>query len=186
MLKKNSISALALSVLKFELMGKFFAAVISVFILSIATYAGFNGAVLNQILVLIAYCASFYSVLWKRGMSDVNMASVRKKDMLTGLKAGLLASVPYFLGALIVIVLKLVNADASVLWYRILNVQYISFYTSVFPHTNRLDEISLSTLLISVIPLFILPLETQIAYILGRKKFSVSEHMVYKNLSKKK
>lgn len=181
---KKNIGSLALSVLKFELMGKFFAVAITISVLGIASAIHKSGFVFNQILVCLAYFPSFYGVLWKAGSRSDVVDS--RDDKWKGLKVGLLASVPYFLSTLALVIIKVLQADISILWYRILNVQYLSIFNTLFPSTNNLSEIGWMSILICFALQLILPLVTQISYTLGRHHFSVSEHIMYKNVSNKR
>lgn len=175
-MKKTSgrLISLAASVLKFEIMGKFFAAAVTLTVLGIASSIEKQGFVLNQILVCLVYFPSFYSVLWREGNKSKNSG-----ERFKGLRVGLLASTPYFLSTLIIIILKLLGSSASILWYRIVNVQYISIYTEIFPG-NNLNEIGWGAIIICFAVQLLLPLMTQLSYTLGRKHFSFSERIVYK------
>lgn len=167
---------LAGSVLKYEIMGKFFAAAITVSVLGIASAIQKNGFVFNQILVCLVYFPSFYSVLWKVG----NKSGKKAGEDWKGLKVGLIASLPYFITTAIVIILKLCQSSVSIFWYRIVNIQYISLLTLMFSNTNNLNEISWQAIILCCMLQFLIPLATQLAHTLGRHHFSFSERIMYK------
>ncbi len=176
---KNSIGNLALSVFKFELMGKFFAATITITVLGIASAIHKSGFFLNQILVCLVYFPSFYGVLWKTG----NRAPDPSIDRWKGLKVGFLASVPYFLGTVVLIILKILQSEVSVFWYRILNIQYLSILNTIFSEGNNITQTTWPSIFICIVLQFIIPLVSQLSYTIGCHHFSISEHIMYKNIS---
>lgn len=175
----NRLISLAMSVLKYEIMGKVFAAAITFTILGIASSIDKPGFVFNQILVCLVYFPSFYSVLWRDG----NKEAKNNNGRLKGLRVGFLASTPYFISTLIIIVLKLIGSSASILWYRIINIQFISFYAKIFSG-NNLNDIAWNAIFISFALQLLLPLATQLSYALGRRHFSFSERLMYKRKPK--
>lgn len=177
---KNSLGNLALSVLKFELMGKFFAAAVTITVLGIASAVHKSGFLVNQIFVCLVYFPSFYGVMWRAGS---RVPSGGDCDKWKGLKVGFFASLPYFLSTVVLVILRCMQSQSSVLWYRILNIQYLSVFRFAFSSGNAIAQIPWSAIWICIALQFVPMLVTQLAYTLGRCRFSVSEHIMYKNLS---
>lgn len=126
-----------------------------------------------------------YPKIKQIGLSDQNLYSCgrKKKDILKGLKIGLMANVPNFIFLLLIFVLK--NSaikDFNMTFYK-WSVCYLYAPLDIVLGTGKVTAANVSGAQFFVLLLIqlIIPLICTLAYISGFKNFSLSEKLVYGN-----
>lgn len=143
--------------------------------------------IIGQLLGIAIVASTTYSCIWREGVSDFNRVKFghMKYDRYKGLKAGLIAAVPQFVFWIALIVFKLFDVNFALI-YKIFNFYLMSFLEWVYGNNGTvISELSMGGILLSGIPILIIPVAGFIAYIAGYRQFSLSEHLIYRNLKKK-
>ncbi len=137
------------------------------------------------IVELVIYAATVFTPVWDRGYKDSNAVTYHHKqeNLFTGVLIGLIASIPAFLGYLVLIAEKAVGFFSALpAWYRIVNMTFYPLLSWFFgaAATEGSAVLSWSAVMYSALPLLVLPLVCGVAYVLGYKGISVHEKLVYK------
>lgn len=136
----------------------------------------------SQIISLVIWGAFIYIVNWNVGNADADKHELGDAplDKLRGLKAGLLADIPFAATYLILVVAKLLNGPHwAVSLFKILNYNCFSFNNMII--TNGLASISISGLVCLVAVLIPLPLFAAFGYAMGVRHTILKEKIVYKD-----
>lgn len=146
--------------------------------------------ILAQVLMIILLFSMPYAKIWPQGDRDCNSVNFghMDKDMLRGLKIGLMAGIPSFIFYFILLICKIgkMLPDYYSL-YRYLNISFLPLLNMIQKENVWLTgEVPWSILLILLLTLTVVPFSCFIAYILGFKQISVSEKIMYVNPDKKK
>ena len=135
---------------------------------------------------LLMLIAAIYPSLWQLGAEDSKFTST-KADRLKGVKIGLVSQIPDFLLWCAVAVLALGAGSATpVTTYRLLHCQYYALVQCILGSAQTLHDLSAARVAALLLPLMIVPLVAGIAYVLGGKRLSVGEKLLYKNGKKQK
>ena len=128
--------------------------------------------------------AFIYTSLWKLGDGDANLVAFgnAKHDSIKGLKIGALAVVPSFISWIIVVLAKTGAVPGG--WfalYRFMNYQLFTLVNAIFGQSvNTTDMISWPQIFAGLSVLVFVPLVAQISYMLGFKRISLGESLIYK------
>lgn len=146
--------------------------------------------ILSEVLMLCLLAALPYSIVWAQGDRDKNKVQFghMQEDKLRGLKIGLMAGIPSYIGYILLLLSKLnVLLPGYFYAYRLLNMPFL-------PILNRLAgtditstaQISWPAILAMLMVVVFVPLVCTIGYALGYKQISLSERFIYVNPNGKK
>ncbi len=160
-----------------SLIGKIFGIQIICYVMCILTsfsiLLGFNNMI-TRFFTLIINCTIYYSLIFakvrqeaERDRNRINTGHM-KKDLLKGLKAALIASSPFILLSVLLILAKIgVFSDAIAPWFRFINTPYVTFYAALMPATQTFAEVSFINVLISALTTLVMPAIAGFAYAIG-------------------
>ncbi len=137
--------------------------------------------VVAQTLSILCYVLMIYIGAWADGDRDRNLVNFGriKKDMLKGLKFGLLGMIPFVLITLLLVIAMFVKNDTVALAlrsvFRILNFNILLLVNSFMSP----DEVTWKGILLVNCFYLVIPLVSMIGYILGYKRVSVMTKLVY-------
>lgn len=142
-----------------------------------------------QILMLAVLAVFPYDRMWQLGARDENMVQCGKKkaNNLRGFKIGLLASVP---SAILFVLLLLARFNTLPSWYmtiyRACNMPYLPFINAFFTVDTTVLNAPWYAFVAAAVTVFFVPGVCALGYHLGRKGFSVKDHVVYKQKKENK
>ena len=125
-----------------------------------------------------------YNRIWMLGTSDNNKIKFGRasKDVLKGLKIGLIASAPSFLTFVLAVLARLhVLPSGCFNLFKILNFHVFSINNVIFGANATLETIPVYKFVLAFLPLLILPVICTVAYILGLKDISLKDKFIYKS-----
>lgn len=137
---------------------------------------------ISQIIALVVWGALIYIVNWNVGNADADKHELGDAplDKLRGLKAGLVAVIPFAVTYLILVIAKISNTfHWTVSLFKIFNYNCFAFNNMII--TNGLDSISISELLCLALVLLPLPAFAVFGYSMGVRHTILKEKIVYKN-----
>lgn len=145
-------------------------------------------SVVNAFALLIeltVYVIIVFTPLWNRGYKDSNAVTYHHKqeNLFTGVLIGLIASIPAFLGYLVLVAEKAIGFFSALpAWYRLLNMTFYPLLSWIFGAgaTEGSAALSWSAIALSACTLLVLPIACGVAYLLGYKGISIHEKLVYK------
>lgn len=137
------------------------------------------------IVEVLIFVTTVFTPLWDLGYKDSNAVSYHHKqeNLFTGVIVGLIASIPAFVGYLVLVAEKAIGFFSALpAWYRIVNMTFYPLFTWLFGSaaTTGSTTLSWSAVALSALPLLVLPIACGISYLLGYKGISIHEKMVYK------
>ena len=163
------------------------------YILTVLMYIFVNSIAISPILNLIAqffaillFCSISYINVWEEGHRDYNRVAVGtfEKDMLKGLKAGLLATIPLFalylmllLSRVGVIPTEFLGMDTFEI-FKILSMPTVTVLNAIHK-ASVVMEISAVDMILILLTTLTLPISSALAYILGYNDFSFMELMTF-------
>ncbi len=126
------------------------------------------------VLSIILFCIMLYCETWRVASSDRNMMNLGhiKVDTTRGLKAGLIGQIP----GLILAILAIIYQYSGFPHYIVLSL-YKLYYAPFVDILWFLEQISYFFYLL---PLVVAPLVCHMGYILGYRRFSILEKLIYK------
>lgn len=136
----------------------------------------------SQIIALVVWGALIYIVNWNVGNADAdkNELGDAPLDKLRGLKAGLVAVIPFAATYLILVAARLTNAFSwAVSLFKIFNYNCFAFNNMII--TNGLGSISVLELICLALVLVPLPIFAAFGYSMGVRHTILKEKIVYKN-----
>lgn len=136
----------------------------------------------SQIISLVVWGALIYVVNWNVGNADADKHELGDAalDKLRGLKAGLLAVIPFAVTYLVLVIARLLGAPHwAVSLFKIFNYNCFAFNNMII--TNGLGSISVSELICLVLVLVPLPLFAAFGYTMGVRHTILKEKIVYKD-----
>lgn len=138
-------------------------------------------AILVQVLLLLLYYSVIYSAAWKDGYTEMNrvLCGFSTLEPLKGLKAGLLAIIPSYLLWGLMVALRYFNVELDTV-YRIVNFFAIHVINAFMNPNLNIQDISFWNILGASCFTAVIPLVTMIGYLLGYKRFSFMELLVFK------
>lgn len=177
---KNSTLRLSLTVFFRILVIKIFSILLDFTVM--ISFGGRVGYIVTQICSLALLISVIYSTMWNMGFSDVNRAKlgVVKKDVLRGLKAGLIGSSFEIVGAVMLILTKI--SIVPRFWisiFGIFNAPFLPFHLTLLPATLTVSELPLVNFIFSASTVLIIPLISAFAYALGNMELSLPEIFIY-------
>ena len=139
---------------------------------------------ISQVIVLIILYGLIYSLMWKAGDANADMAELGngKKDKLKGFKVGIIADLPYavlYLGLVITQGLGILKSYPGI--YKILTYFMFGFNDTFMPVTENGMEIIWLGLSVVLIPI---PLFATISYLIGQKHIVVKDRIIYQREEK--
>lgn len=140
--------------------------------------------IIAQLVGILIFLGMIYINVWSIGDRDKNLVSFGRieKDMLKGLKIGLIVMIPYMLLSIIpILVLLEITPDITFI-YRILNIYLVVMINSYM----STDAPSWSGVLITTSFFLTIPAVCTVSYILGYRRVSVMSNLVYSKDDKKK
>ncbi|OJU12930.1 MAG: hypothetical protein BGN88_12900 [Clostridiales bacterium 43-6] len=124
-----------------------------------------------------------FSFSWDMGQADNEKAikNNSRTNIFKGLMAGLIASVPFFISGILLILSKLeLFSYGYFRIYKLINSFYFPINHTLLPNELLISEISWGSLLISVSLLLIVPVISMFGYMLGDKHYSITSVLIYK------
>ena len=147
------------------------------------------GFILSFVCCMMIFIAIPYSYIWEIASTDKNKVNYghESEDMLKGFKIGLIASVPAFLTAVLLLVCTAIAKGEFAHYVFILyNAQFLPLFLKVLPLSMKISEINFGVSLLCSLATFVLPVITGIAYVLGYKRISLIDKFIYKNAPRKR
>lgn len=138
---------------------------------------------LLQIACIIVMISFVYPVCHKIGDLDAPLISTghRKHNPLKGLYAGLVATSPFILSAVVLLLSKISGIlPTFVNYYKMINSIFFPFLYSIMPVDYTIAELSVSSIIASMLVQIVIPIICMFSYILGLERFSFSEKLLYK------
>lgn len=144
--------------------------------------SGTIGSVLTQFCAAMLIVVLLFTTAWEQGSKDANMIAIHrlKEDRWLGLKAGLTASLPDLVAAVLLLLSKsgIVNNAFSVL-YGIYNASFLPFHQALLPQTLTAAEHSWLGYILSASTVLLAPLCAAFGYRLGLYQLSLSDTLLY-------
>ncbi len=134
-------------------------------------------------------CTMIYSILWRRGDKDNNLATFGhiKRDRLKGLKVGLLAVCPMALIYILLIINKFVEIIPGFSGlFKIANYYLFPLIDLCYAGAQSAAEIpfiGVALLLVTLVPV---PALAWLGYYCGNNEISLTDKIIYVNKEKKK
>lgn len=192
MYKDESPGKYRLPRLTFFLFLRYVAADLICLMLSLSVLLLINSVLGRVVCQLLNFCVLFslpYGLAWQAGNSDRNkhLFGHIKEDKLKGLKAGLLASIPFFAVAVLLLLAKAgLFTDGFLYPYRLINSIFFPLNYSLLSGTLSLTEMAWGPVILSACWVLILPVIPAFGYVLGYEEFSLHEKFFYKGKKKKR
>ena len=139
--------------------------------------------ILTQAISLIMVFSFASSSVYKQGFKDSNLVRTGhiKKDVLKGLKIGIIGNIPFFVLFVLLILLALGLApNFRTVWYALLNSHYYSAILLVIGGADTAASLNILQFVLLFIIQLIVPAISGVAYILGFKEINIFEKLVYK------
>lgn len=179
-MKRKEKSASIFSYAMCLFVDQFIALMISLLVTNIVSlFLPRGGELLRFLICASLYCVIIYLEGWYRGSSDRNRIALGKipDNKLKGFLAGLIASIPSFVLALLALlaekglvsVLDVFGKDITSVLNRFWNLPLglLYNYANNEPYLNLLFP-------------FFIPVVTAVGYVFGINKFSIKQHFLYK------
>lgn len=145
--------------------------------------------ILTVLFSAIILWSMLYSLLWKRGDTDNNLATFGhiEREKYKGLKIGLLADVPFALLYLLLWADKLFGfSPAFSGLYKIANYYMFPLIDLCYKGAETSAEISVLGMLCLLVTLIPIPLVAHIGYYCGNNEISLGDKFVYAKTKEKK
>ncbi|MBQ8204039.1 MAG: hypothetical protein IJZ75_07160 [Clostridia bacterium] len=139
--------------------------------------------ILTQVSNLVILVAFIYHHLWDLGAKDLNLVKFGHKaeDKLRGFKIGLLASIPNILFFCTLVVFKnSFMAGFNAPFYKFIVSYFYSFVELILNGVTDINALSLWQFAALGALLLVIPVITEVAYLLGYKGVIVSDKLIYK------
>ena len=181
---RDTIPELGFKILKTTIVTIFLCLLMNVSFGVLATAIG-NLGLLNQIFNIALSGVMVFGILCDSGNKDANLQSFGKIKISykRGFLAGLFSLIPFYVIALPVLIMKVFSVELFSSYLkvaRLLSSPFTVIYQNIFINTEIENVSYLQILLLFVIPL-ILVLICGVSYVLGTKKFTFGEKIIYKN-----
>lgn len=140
---------------------------------------------------LLNFCVLFslpYGLAWQAGSSDRNkhLFGHIREDLWKGLKAGLIACVPFFAAAILLLLARAGVITSEFLYpYRLVTCVFFPLNYSLLAGTLSLAEMSWGAVVLSACFTLVLPVAPAFGYLFGYREISLYEKFFYKNGKKK-
>lgn len=156
------------------------------FLTSTFVFSSFNSQPIRAFLhiaCIVVTIGLVYPPLHHLGGVDRNLADAGqiKPNMLKGLYLGLAANSPFILTGVLLILSKLGLFTTEFYGiYKLINAIYYAFNSSILPTDDTILTVGWLPVLASVGMLFLVPIITMFAYIIGYYRFLYKEAVFYK------
>ncbi len=139
-----------------------------------------------QVLGIFLFCSISYVNVWEEGHRDRNRVAVGtfQKDMLKGLKAGLLATVPLFALYLVLVLSRLGVIPTQYLGmdtfeiYKIFSMPTVTLLNAIH-RPSVVMELSAVKMILILLTTLTLPISSAVSYVLGYNDFSFIELITF-------
>lgn len=147
--------------------------------------------IISEIFMLLLLASFPYTVLWPQGDRDKNKVQFghMAEDKLRGLKVGLIAGIPSYIGYILLILSHMkIFTPAYYGIFRLMNMPFMPLLDLMAGgvQVRSAAAISLPGLLGMGVTILLVPLVCHLAYTLGYKQISLIEKFIYVNPNKKK
>lgn len=142
----------------------------------------------GQVFALGILIAFIHPKIWDKGSRDCNLVKFQheKKDILKGFKIGCIAMIPNAIMYLCMVVGKdSFAANFRVGYYKLINASFYPVYDFIMRDITNANELSVIQIILSVLPIFAVPVIAGISYYMGYYDKTVFEKLVYKKKIKK-
>ena len=142
---------------------------------------------LLQVASIIVLVAFIYPVCHTKGDLDAPLINAGKKKFtpLMGLYAGLISNSVFMISSIVLLISKLFGVVPNFFnYYKMINSIYFPYLYSIMPVDYTINEISFVNISFAILVQIVIPVICMIAYILGVKRFSFSEKILYKSIKK--
>ncbi len=154
---------------------------LSFFIISISSNSLVRALI--QIINILIITAVVYSLARDRGTRDIVLieSGHKKRSLLKGFWVGLIATSPFLLSGIVLLVSRIFGVPANFIgYYKMINAFFFPFHYSVMPADLTIMEIAWSDILLSLSTLLVIPILSMLSYWIGLSKFSFNEVVFYK------
>lgn len=138
---------------------------------------------LTQVFNLVILIGFIYHYMWELGSKDYNLIKFGHKspDNLKGFKIGLMASAPNIVFFTVLVIFKNgFMSSFNVPYYKFIVSYLYSFVELIIGEVKTAGELEITQIIGLGALLLVVPLITEIAYLLGVKGISVGEKLIYK------
>lgn len=134
----------------------------------------------TQIIAILLMTGFIYPNVWSLGAKDSNLVKFKhkKEDKLRGLKIGLIAVIPPLV--LMIVIFIFGRKIFNVALFSLIFANFYSLIEVISGGANMLSELAVWQMILMALLLFIAPLISFVAYLLGYKDISIGEKIVYK------
>lgn len=136
-----------------------------------------GGRALCQLLNFSAAFSLVYSAAWTVGFADRNRvkSGYAKEDPAKGIKAGLLAAVPFMVPSVLLALSKAGVLTGGFLYvFRLLTPVFFPLYYSLFPASQLISEIGFLSIAVSFLLPLVFPVIAGAGYFLGYRDTRLS------------
>lgn len=141
--------------------------------------------VLSQVCCATVLFFFLYERLYKMGFKDRNLVNFghKQKDILKGLKIGLIANIPFFILFILLVLcgIGIMLKDMPTSFYKLLNSQFYSLVEVIAGKNTYASDLNVLQYVLLFLLQLIVPAVSQVSYILGHKGVSLSERFIYVN-----
>lgn len=186
-MKTSGLLKMAVGVL-----GKFLLANVLCLMFSISILTLFNNILVRMLCQLMNISIVFflpYGYCWKSGDKDRKLVKYGEieEDSLKGLKAGLMAFIPFAVVPVLLLLEKLNVLGAQILYlHRIVSAIFFPLNMTLLPSTLTVAEMDWWQVLASCATVLVYPLIPAFAYILGYREIYLENLFKYKSRAKNK
>ncbi len=176
----------------FFLFFRYVATALICLMLSLSVLLLINSVLGRIVCQFLNFCVLFslpYGLAWQAGNSDRNkhLFGRVKEDQWKGLKAGLIACIPFFAAAVLLILARAGLFTGEYLYpYRLINCIFFPLNYSLLAGTLSLAEMSWSSVILSACTTLVMPIVPAFGYALGYRELSIYERVFYKSNRKKR
>lgn len=136
---------------------------------------------ISQIMMLIVMAIFPYHILWEFGNHDDTKVRYKgqRPDPLRGYRVGALASIPYFVLWVLLLLTKFgIMPEGYTLVYRIATIPFMPFVNWMTAN-GMLQDTAVWQLFVLLLMVAYLPVVCGVSYQLGHNQFSIHEHLVF-------
>lgn len=137
---------------------------------------------ISQIICLVFFVAMVPWKLYKIGGSDSNRVSCGriKKDMLFGLKAGMVPAAVSFITWVALLIGKITSAPMILQLYAFANYHLYGYQKLIFGQPSSAAQIGWGGIILALVPTVITLLLSAVVYVMGYKGIYIVEKTIYK------
>lgn len=138
------------------------------------------GKILIQVLCLIINGGLLYSTMWYEGDREKNFVQFGRmeEDLFWGLKVGLVGMLVPMATMLLLVFAKIMHMADLVVYYKLINPQINMLINLIIPSIDP-NSLGIPQLLLTAALYLYIPFFCGVGYLLGYRRFSISEKLVY-------